>query len=80
MNSKKKLYTMIRLINYNFLKFNLYMSDTKNIKKPCNQLGIRSYKYYDDNGKIIFLFVFQNTNGFSTNLMNYQWLPNIKKY
>ena len=33
MNSNKKLYTMIRLINYNFLKFNLYMSDTKNIKR-----------------------------------------------
>ena len=33
MNYKKKLHTMIRLINYNFLKFNLYMSDTKNIKR-----------------------------------------------
>ena len=62
MNYKKKLYTMIRLINYNFLKFNLYMSDTKNIKRfkknPCNQLGIRSYKYYDDHGKIIAVCLF----------------------
>ena len=42
------------------------MSDTKNIKKPCNQLGIRSYKYYDDNGKIIFFVCFSK----------YQWLFN----
>ena len=57
----------------------MILKASKDKKNPCNQLGIRSYKYYDDNGKIIFLFVFQNTNGFSTNLMNYQWLPNIKK-